>query len=213
MPKTPPQRSLDKLTREKIIAAAVALVDRDGPANVTMRSLAKELGVTPMALYNHVSSKRELLQCVAIQILDKADFDTGHNDWRNQIEDCFLELRRVCLRNPGAVQLMELKEVAPTSIFRPMEITLRALEQLHLDPTDALRAYFALVNFTLGQVSYEIRGPFPDLDPSEAVRTKRLAAKNYPAVERTADLTEWDFDRAFAFGLTLLLDGIERVTP
>lgn len=199
------------LTRQRIIAAGLGLLDRDGLDALTMRRLSDALGVTPMALYNHVSGKRDLLRAVAGHVLDAARFDGGHGDWRMQVRSCFRTLRQLCLRHPGLARLLETADVASARVFVPMEVTLRALGGAGLGSRDALRTYFTLVSFTLHQAAYQTRGPIPDLEPSEMIRTKRLAGRGYVAIERIDPLVDWDFDAAFEFGLTLILGGVEAV--
>ena len=63
------------LTRDKVIAAALSLIDEAGARAVTMRGVAEALAVTPMALYNHFSSKDDLLLAIAANVLDCAVFD------------------------------------------------------------------------------------------------------------------------------------------
>jgi TetR/AcrR family transcriptional regulator, tetracycline repressor protein len=197
------------LTRVKVIEAGLELIDREGPDAMTMRRLAASLGVTPMALYNHVSSKKDLLQAVAEHVLGQTEFDGHREEWREQIEYCFRMFRRICLRHPGLARLLEIADVAPATVFAPMEVTLRALDQAGLNSLDSLRTYFTLVSFTLGQASYESRGPFPDLEPSKKVRSERLAGRGYRTVEHLETPEKWDFEAAFEFGLSLVLGGVE----
>jgi TetR/AcrR family transcriptional regulator, tetracycline repressor protein len=198
------------LTRGRVLAEALILLDRDGFDALTMRGLAQHLGVSPMALYNHVSDKQDLLQGVARLLLDQASFTSDDPDWRERIRACFRELRNVGLAHPSAPRLLEVAGVAPLSVFRPMETTLAALAEIAMDRQDALRAYFLLTNFTLGQVSYEVRGPFKDLDPREALRSQRLHDAGFAHVERAASFENWDFDSAFEFGLSVILAGLEE---
>src|SRR5918996_48470 len=90
-------------------------------------------------------------------------------------------LTRDRVLSEALVLLVETAEVLPASIFRPMELTLTALQRAGIGPEDALRAYFLLTNFTIGQVSYQIRGPFRGVDPTEAIRQGRLPAVTFPA--------------------------------
>jgi TetR/AcrR family transcriptional regulator, tetracycline repressor protein len=199
------------LTRERVLAEGLVLLDREGFEALTIRHLADNLSVTPMALYNHVSGKQDLLQGVAQHLLTQTRFSSGHSDWRRCIRECFRELRRVCLAHPSAVRVMEAIEVAPLAIFRPMEITLAALDKVVESRADALRAYFLLMNFTLGQVSSEVRGPFPSLDLRVALRDRKPLGIDLAHVERMSSLKSWDFDRAFEFGLSVILTGLEKV--
>lgn len=198
------------LTRSRVLAEALILLDRDGPEALTIRRLAEHLGVSPMALYNHIGSKQDLLQGLAKELIESAEFASDDPDWRERIAVCFRQLRRICLAHPSITRLMETADVAPLSVFGPMELTLAALREAGIAPQDGLRAYFLLTNFTLGQVAYEVRGPFHDLDPAQALRDGRLQEAGFENIERAAALQTWDFDAAFEFGLSVILTGLEQ---
>ena len=116
------------LSRDKLIAAAIELIDQGVADSLTMRALADSVGVTPMALYNHFSSKRDLLAAVAENLISAAHFDGQHADWREQIRHCFEVLRDLCLRHPGLPGLLEQDGAAPGTAFAPMEVTIVALK-------------------------------------------------------------------------------------
>ena len=193
-----------ELSRDKIIVAAVSLLDSGGTSAVTMRALADLLGVTPMALYNHVDDKTDLLNSIADHLLETARFDGDSANWRARIEHCFREFRALCLRHPGLAGLLETAGAAPPSVFIPMEVTVTALRAAGLGDHDALRTYFTLVSFTLGQASYQHRGPFADLTPARH-------ARNNPSVTVAQVDEPWDFDSAFEFGLRPILEGVDAV--
>lgn len=199
-----------RLTRGRILASALRILDRDGLDALSMRRLAARLHASPMALYNHVSSKQDLLQSIARDLIDRVDFSCGGDGWCERIRACFRALRNVCLAHPCAVQLIEKIETLPASVFVPMEITLAALEQIGADPQDALRAYFLLTNFTLVQVSYEVRGPFAGVEPAEGLRSGRIDRNAFPHIERAVSMCAWDFERAFEFGMEAILAGLEQ---
>lgn len=186
------------LSRGKLIGSALALIDRDGADGFSMRALADAVGVTPMALYNHFDSKQELLAAVADHVIAAAAFDGGHADWRDQLSHCFHALRELCLRHPGLPGLLEKEGAAPASVSAPMEVALRALRRAGLDNVDSLRSYFLLIAFTLGQAGYQTRGPFAGLEPQRRVSAAPFDLKD-----------PWDFDESFAFGITVILNGIE----
>lgn len=197
------------LTRDKVIEAGLALLDCEGVGAVTMRAVAESLNVTPMALYNHVSSKDDLLRAIAADILDNANFDGGTSDWRDQVAYCFAEFRAICLRHPGLSRLLETPDIAPGTVFAPMEVTLNALSQAGLSELDGVRTYFTLVGFTIMQADYQSRGPYIDLEPADGTRSQRIAGRGYRMVEGMELPREWDFGAAFDFGLSLILDGVE----
>lgn len=196
------------LSRDKLIAVTIELIDKGGADTLTMRALAESVGVTPMALYNHFSSKRDLLAAVAEYVISAAQFDARHSDWREQIRHCFDVLRNLCLQHPGLPRLLEQAGAAPASVFAPMEVTLAALQSQGMNQIDSIRTFFLLVEFTLSQASYQVR-PIPALEPSEKVRTERIAGRGYTTVERLELPETWDFDASFAFGISLVLNGIE----
>jgi TetR/AcrR family transcriptional regulator, tetracycline repressor protein len=211
MQKTTARASKSKprdLTRDKVIDAGLALLDKSGADAVTMRGLADAVGVTPMALYNHFSSKRDLLSAIAESVIGAAEFDGRHAGWRDQIQHCFEVLRKLCLQHPGLPRLLEFEGTAPASVFAPMEVTLRALREAGLDDVDSVRTYFLLTGFTLAQAAYQTR-PIPDLEPSEKIRTERIAGRGYTATEHLELPAAWDFDASFAFGISLILNGVE----
>jgi AcrR family transcriptional regulator len=200
------------LTRERVLEEALALMDREGLEVVTMRRLADHLRVTPMALYNHVRSKKDLLGSIAEHLTSQIEFDCDEPDWRDRIRTCFRRLRDACLAHPSAVRLMESLEVPPLAVFRPMEITLAALDEAGVTGQDAVRSYFLLMNFAMGQISYEVRGPFKGLDPTQALAGNRLEGAKFAHIQRSVSSADWDFAGAFEFGLSVILSGVEQLS-
>jgi TetR/AcrR family tetracycline transcriptional repressor len=177
-----------RLSRDRVVEAGLTLIDDKGVDAFTMRGLAQALDVTPMALYNHFTNKRDLLRSIADHVIGGAEFDGHQSDWKDQIRHCFRAMRRICLQHPGLPRLLELEGAAPASVRGPMDVTVNAFAQAGLDELDSLRAFFVLIGFTLSQAAYQTRGPLPGLEPSQ-----RLA--------------EWDFDAAFEYGLEVIILG------
>jgi TetR/AcrR family transcriptional regulator, tetracycline repressor protein len=185
-----PDRRARTLSPDKIVAAALDLIDRSGADAVTMRGLAQVLGVTPMALYNHFGNKDALLRGVAEHVIDRAEFDGGQAKWQDRLAHCFRTLRRICLQHPGLPAMLEIEGAAPPSVFRPMDVAMAALQAGGLGELESARAYFVLVGFTLSQAAYQSRGPVPGLHASGP-----LAA-------------DWDYDAAFEYGLEVIIRGL-----
>jgi len=162
-----------------------------------------------MAVYNHVSSKSELLQGIAAVVVEQIRYPTRKGAWRKVIRGCFRALRRACLAHPGAVRLIESAEMLPSAVFQPMEITLTVLQRAGFSSVDALRAYFLLTTFTLGQVSNQTKGWGRGVDPGTAIMTGRISQKRFPALMQAGTLAGWDFDKSFEFGLSTILLGLE----
>ena len=126
-----------ELTRARIVEAEFGLVDREGNDDITMRRLARRWRSTTM-------SAASATCCVLwlSMFLARPGFDGAHSDWREQIKYCFRTLRDVCLRHPRMARLLEAAGVVPAAVFVPMEVTLRALDQVGLVSHDALRNLF-----------------------------------------------------------------------
>jgi TetR/AcrR family transcriptional regulator, tetracycline repressor protein len=196
-----------------VLEEALALLDRDGLQRFSIRRLAERLGVTPMAVYNHVRGKEDLLQGVAGSVVERMHYPAARGSWQAVLRDCFRALRRGCLSHPGAVRLIESADVLPAAVFRPMEISLNALDRAGFGREDALRAHFLLTTFTLGQVSSQIEEWSRGVDPAVAASEGRITAEQFPAVARATKPGGWDFDASFEFGLGVILAGLAASRP
>ena len=196
------------LSREHVLREALTLLDRGGLDRFSLRRLADHLGVTPMAVYNHVNSKQDLLQGIAASVIEGMRYRRPGGSWQTIIRQCFRTLRRGCLAHPGAIPLIETAEALPPSVFRPMEITLNALQGIGFSVDDALRAHWLLTTFTLGQVSYQVRGWSRGVDAQAAVNEGRIDPTTFPAVVQATARGRWDFDKSFEFGLSTILAGL-----
>jgi AcrR family transcriptional regulator len=73
------------LSRDRVLCGAVAIADAAGIGSLTMRSLAQELGVKPMALYYHVANKEEILDGVVDLVFSEIELPASDGDWRSEI--------------------------------------------------------------------------------------------------------------------------------
>jgi AcrR family transcriptional regulator len=189
---------IEALSRHRVVRVAVAIIDEVGPEGLSMRLVASRLGVTPMALYNHVGSRADLLAAAVREMLDDARFDVGRQEWRDAVGHCFREMRRICVAHPGLAPLLQAEDVSPDAALLPLRVTVSALSGAGLTMDEAKRAYFGLVAFTLGLAAYQT---------SRHGRARAGAQEN---VSIMALPGEWDFDRAFEFGLNAFLDGLAQ---
>jgi AcrR family transcriptional regulator len=92
------------LTRERIVAAALTLIDRDGLDAVTMRRIADELGVQAPSLYNHMRSKEALLDAVAASVIEQVDASAFERlDWRAALETWAWSYYEALVAHPNLV--------------------------------------------------------------------------------------------------------------
>ena len=120
---TPSRRTT--LNRERVLAAAVDLADRDGIEALTIRRLADVLGVHPTSLYNHVASKDALLAGVVERLFDEADLPAEDDAWEDWVRALAAELRDTARAHPGA--FLALARVPATSSL-PLQQTELALD-------------------------------------------------------------------------------------
>ncbi|TAJ17775.1 MAG: TetR/AcrR family transcriptional regulator, partial [Dehalococcoidia bacterium] len=96
-----------RLTQERVVTAALERADREGVAALTMRTLAAELGVVPMALYKHVTSKEDLISEVVDRVFGEVEFQVTTGDWKGSLRQRSLSLRAALARHPWAIGMME----------------------------------------------------------------------------------------------------------
>src|ERR671924_638725 len=105
------------LSRDRVLRAAVALADHAGIEALSMRSLAQELNVVPMALYKHVANKEQLLDGLVDAVIDEIEPPIAGDDWKTTMRERILSARRALLRHPWASQVIESRaEPTPTVI-------------------------------------------------------------------------------------------------
>ena len=95
------------MSTERVLQAAVALADQGGVELLSMRRIARELGVVPMALYKHVANKDELLDGLVDDVVGEIDPPLPDADWKTTIRERALSARRALLRHPWASQVIE----------------------------------------------------------------------------------------------------------
>ena len=98
------------LSRDRVLRAAVALADDTGIESLSMRKLAEELGVVPMALYKHVASKEELLDGMIDVVVGEIDPPVRGTEWKSAVRQRILSARQALLRHPWASRVIESKK-------------------------------------------------------------------------------------------------------
>src|SRR6478672_3742938 len=96
-----------RLSRDRVLAAAVALADSGGPDSLTMRRLGAHLGVEAMSLYKHVANKDDLLDGMVDLVFAEIELPTGGTDWRTAMRRRAVSARAALTRHPWATPLMQ----------------------------------------------------------------------------------------------------------
>lgn len=195
-----------KLSRARILDAAVELVDASGIEALSMRSLAAKLGVEAMSLYNHVPSKEALLDGIVETVLDEVHAPVDDRSWRETLEELALRHRAAALRHPRVMLLFSSRTVTSPAWRRAVEDTFAALERGGFSATAAVNAYRVFWGYVVGYVHSELRNAdSPGLDAYLAA----LPPDEFPSTHAHAtSLAEVDRNAEFERGVGLLLDGI-----
>lgn len=197
------------LSRDRIVGAALDLVDADGLEALTMRRLATSLGCEPMSLYKHVPDKETLLDLIVELVLSDFRAPASRLGWRRQATFVADELRRLALAHPHAFALVAVRLPASPVALAPVEAALAALTAAGLPDAEVVSAFWALVAYTTGALIAEtaaITGtvqtfPFaPEL----------VGAVAAPQVSRlAAALAGCDWEAEYHAGLSLLIRSID----
>lgn len=198
-----------KLSRARILDAAVALVDASGVEALSMRGLAAKLGVEAMSLYNHVPSKEALLDGIVETVLDDVHAPADDRFWRETLRELALRHRAAALRHPRVMLLFSSRTVTSPAWRRAVEDTFAALERGGFSPNAAVNAYRVFWGYVVGYVHSELRNAdSPGLEAYLAA----LPPDEFPATHAHAEqLAEVDRGAEFERGVELLLDAIETL--
>jgi AcrR family transcriptional regulator len=210
------RRRRERLSRERVIRAAVVLADRDGIESFSMRSLANELGVVPMALYKHVSGKEDLLDEMVDIVLGEVERPTG-SAWRKSLRGRAISLREALLRHPWAIGLVEVGTPGPAALLHREAVMACLRDKAGLSFPMALHATSLMDSYIYGfahqERSLTLEGPAEvGTRLEKAARRIEPDAKEYPHLtEMLAEIgrSGYNFSGEFEFGLDVLLDGIE----
>jgi AcrR family transcriptional regulator len=208
------------LSKQRVLRAAVALADQGGVDALSMRRLAHELGVVPMALYKHVDNKDELLDGMVDVVVGEIDPPASGTDWKTAIRKRVLSARSALLRHPWASRVIESRTDPTPTVLEYMDSMIGTFRAGGFSIDLAHHAMHAMGSRLLG-FTQELYDDSLNLDPEvTAVMLQRMAGK-YPHI--TELVTAITHDQAsvvgqgcddqfeFEFALDLMLDGLQRL--
>lgn len=206
-----PRRAAPPLTRERIVAAAIEVLDTEGASRLTVRRLAEHLGSGATTLYWHVRTKDDVLDLALDEIFAEVPLP-GTGDWPEQVRALVTGWRATMLRHPWSAALLVRPMLGPHVLART-EFLQACLARAGLTGTDLTAATSAIANHVLGAVLAEIATrQLDDADTGEAAAHVRAQADRYPTLAATGHPSDQDWDAAFARGLDYLLHGISAAT-
>lgn len=215
--------SKEPLSRERVLAAALALADAEGLGAVTMRRVAEALDCEAMTLYYYVDDKKALLAALTEAVVAEIaaacrhlDSSADGSDWRLVVRERCLTARQVMLRHPWAPSLVATQARTPPSAFGLFEALVGAMVQGGCSYELAHRAIHALGSMLLG-FTQELFEPTAD-DAGTSPEEMMAVARAMPHLARLAEvavheaegsLSMCDTQAEFEFTLGLILNGLE----
>ena len=201
------------LSRERVLRAAVELADEGGIESLTMRRLGQELGVEAMSLYKHVSNKDAVLDGIVDLVLGDIDVPPSGTPWREAMRARAGSAHQVLLAHPwAALQIMSRFNIGP-GMTRYLDATLGRLLEGGFTVEGALDAWHTLDSHIYGFTLQELGLPFAADEASQvsADVIGTLDAEQFPhVVEVISHVMRSGRVEDFAFGLDLILDGLQR---
>ncbi|MGK2950471.1 MAG: TetR/AcrR family transcriptional regulator [Acidimicrobiales bacterium] len=206
------------LTRDRVLGAAIALADRAGMAALTMRSLAADLGVGPMAIYHHVANKEEVLDGLVDLVFAEIALPRPGAAWRAALRERATSARAALTRHPWAIPLMDSRAVPGSATLRQHEAVIGTLREGGFSVAQAATAYSLLDSYLYGFALQESAMPFsgPEEVPEVAgAILQQMEPEAFPYLVELA--TEhvlqpgYDYSAEFEVGLDLVLDALARL--
>ncbi len=199
------------LSRQRIVDAALTLLDREGLDAFSMRRLADELGVGTMTIYGYFRRKDELLDAVVDIGADQITAaGTAAGPWKVRLRELMLGIRQSLAEHPGIVELRFRRPLVSPGALRLTETGMRILLEAGFSKREAARAYRALFIYVFGFSAFGPRRAGEERAKTlEALNA--LPADRFPALTGAAsEASEAMADQTvFEFGLDRLLDGFD----
>ena len=211
------RRGRAPVTRQRVLAEAVALADELGIAALTMRKLADRLQVEPMSLYHHVANKDEILDGMVDQVFGEVELPSLRADWQTAMRDRADSARGVLRRHPWAIGLMEARATPGPANLRHHDAVIGCLRGAGFSIELAAHAFSAINSYLYGFAMQELNLPFST--PQETAEMAETFLRQFPAEEypHLGELTVehvlqpgYDYGDEFHYGLDLILSGLDR---
>lgn len=186
------------LTRDAILDAAIAILDRDGMAGLSMRKLGAAVGVEAMSLYNHVPNKEALLDGIHERILLSLDSPAQTRTWQAFVRHQALALHHALQAHPNAIPLFATRPASTAASMDRLVRYLEVLEAAGFKPVDRLSIVQLVAQLVVGHAMWTTGEPSIEADVRAPEPLTRALAK-------------WNPDRELELGIDALIHGFERL--
>lgn len=205
------------LSRERAVAVAVALADREGLGALSMRRLAQRLGVEAMSLYHHVANKDEILGGMVEAVFAEIELPSGRGTWREEMWQRAWSLRAVLLRHPWAIGVLESRRSPGPATLRHHDAVIGSCRRAGFSIEMAAHAFSLIDSYVYGFVLQEITLPFDEDDHVGEILDELQPESMADVYPHFAELAAehvrspgYRYGDEFEYGLGLVLESLER---
>jgi AcrR family transcriptional regulator len=211
-------RSRERLSRERVLQRAIEQADDGGLAALTMRTLADELEVAPMALYRHIANKDDLVDAMVDVVFSEIGLPASGADWMSAMRQRAIAVRDALLRHRWAIGLMESRRTPGPANLRHHDAVIGRLRAGGFSIEMAAHAYSLLDSYIYGFALTKLNLPFDSSAEVGEVAEAMLQpfpVNEYPNLVEI--LTEhvmkpgYDYGEEFEYGLDVILEGLEGI--
>ncbi len=203
------------LSRQRVLDGAMTVADAGGLDSLTIRSLAQELHVAPMAIYHYVANKDEILDGVVDLVFGEMEYPSADGDWRTAMARRCRSARQVLRRHPWAIPLLQSRRAPGPATLRHLDAVIGCLRGAGFSVRMTAHAY-ALIDsyvygFALSEASLPINGPDTVAEVATSMQAQ-FSIGDYPhLLEFSTEHVmqpDYDFGNEFNFGLDVVLDAL-----
>ena len=205
------------LSRDRILNAALELVDEGGIESLTMRKLGQALGFEAMSLYNHVANKDDVLNGILDLVLDESEPPSPAGDWDVAMRTSAISVHEALRRHPWSCTLLMSPRHARPARVRYMDLLLGRLREAGFSAETTYTAYHVLDGHIFGFSLWETSHSYTAEEASNlaAKFAQTITADTYPYLHEHAQQHFGEGPHrevsAFELGLDLILDGLKKI--
>ncbi|MFZ2014525.1 MAG: TetR/AcrR family transcriptional regulator [Nocardioides sp.] len=215
-PQATAESGRSRLSRERVLQAALVVADSGGLESLTIRSLAQELGVKPMSVYYHIANKSEIIDGLVDLVFAEIELPVPGGDWRAEMDRRAHSARDVLARHRWAIPLLESRTTPGPANLRHHDTVIATLRGAGFSAEMTAHAYALLDAYVYGFALQEASLPFEGPDSVGDVAgpiLELMGTGGYPHLAEMATTyylrPGYDFADEFRFGLDVVLDGIQ----
>ncbi len=212
-----------RLSLERMLDAALHIVDTEGVQALSMRHLAQALDREAMSLYRYATTKAALLDGVVELVLGELSIDPAADDWRQELRALARDFRHLALAHPNIVPLLVTRPLSiplglrPPGTLRPLEDFLELLTRAGFTPHHALRAYRLFFGFLHGHILDELQEIVDNPEETDdllRLGLHRLPRTQFPHLRALAsELASYDGAAYLDQGVEMMLTGLQTHFP